>query len=71
MSEEIELGLDTLLGVRDELQSDLQDQLLQSCFEIQRKHQFSHDRTLSTVAMERLIDDYVEKLVGDTEKTRS
>ena len=64
MFEDRELGLETLLGVRDELGVDLDDDLLEACFEIQKRHQFNHDRTLSTRAMERLINDSVDKAEG-------
>lgn len=61
MSDDYELGLQTLLAVRTELGVDLDDDLLKACFEIQKKYQFNHDRTLSTQAMDRLIEDRVEK----------
>lgn len=64
MSDDYELGLQTLLAVRTELGVDLDDDLLKACFEIQKKYQFNHDRTLSTQAMDRLIEDRVEKVVG-------
>lgn len=61
MSDDHELSLETLLAVRTELGVNLDDALLKACFEIQKKHQFNHDRSLSTQAMDRLIDAYVEK----------
>lgn len=61
MSDDYELGLQTLLAVRTELGIDLDDDLLKACFDIQKKYQFNHDRTLSTQAMDRLIERYVEK----------
>jgi len=61
MSDDNELGLETLLAVKAELGADLDDELLKACFEIQKKYQFNHDRTLSTQAMDRLIEDRVEK----------
>lgn len=64
MSDDNELGLETLLAVKAELGADLDDELLEACFEIQKKYQFNHDRTLSTQAMDRLIDDRVEKVGG-------
>ena len=60
MSDDKELGLETLLAVRIELGVDVDDDLLEACFEIQKKYQFNHDRTLSTQAMDRLIEDRVE-----------
>ena len=64
MSDESELGLETLLAVKTELSVDLDDELLEACFAIQKKYQFNHDRTLSKQAMDRLIEDRVEKTGG-------
>lgn len=64
MSDDNELGLETLLAVKAELGVDLDDELLEACFEIQKKYQFNHDRTLSTQATDRLIEDRVEKVGG-------
>ena len=61
MSDDSELGLETLLAVKTELGVDLDADLLEACFEIQKKYQFNHDRTLSTQTMDRLIEDRVEK----------
>jgi hypothetical protein len=67
MSDEKELGLETLLEVKRDLGVDLDDDLLKACFEIQKKYQFNHDRTLSKQAMDRLVEDRVERAV--TEET--
>lgn len=64
MSDDNELGLETLIAVKAELGVDLDDELLEACFEIQKKYQFNHNRTLSTQAMDRLIEDRVEKAGG-------
>jgi len=64
MSDDYELGLRTLLSVRTDLGVDLDDDFLKACFDIQKKYQFNHDRTLSTHAMDRLIEQYVEKIRG-------
>jgi len=61
MSDDNELGLETLLAVKAELGLDLDEELLEACFQIQKKYQFNCDRTLSTQAMDRLIEDRVEK----------
>ena len=61
MPDDNRLGLETLLEVKAALGVDLDDALLKACFDIQEKYQFSHDRTLSTQAMDRLIEDRVEK----------
>lgn len=63
MSDDKELGLETLLEVKRELGVDLDDDLLKACFEIQKKYQFNHDRTLSTQAMDRLVENHVERVV--------
>ncbi|MBO0906543.1 MAG: hypothetical protein NXH83_15885 [Rhodobacteraceae bacterium] len=63
MPNDYELGLQTLLLVRTELGIDLEEDLLKACFDIQKKYQFNHDRTLSTQAMDRLIEQHVEKSV--------
>lgn len=59
MSEDEDLALQTLLQVRAEIAPDLDEELLKDCYAIQRRHQFSSDRTQSSVAMERLIDQAV------------
>ena len=64
MPEDLALGLETLFAVRTELGVDLDDDLLKACFEIQKKYQFNHDRALSTQAVDRLIEHYVEKASG-------
>ena len=68
MPDDQELGLETLLAVKTELGVDLDDDLLEACFEIQKKYQFNHDRTLSTQAIDRLIEDRVEKAGGKQSK---
>lgn len=64
MTESDDLALQTLLDVRGEIASDLDPELLRACYEIQRRHQFNPDRTQPSVAMERLIDEAVDKLIG-------
>lgn len=68
MAADRELGLEALVKVRSELDADVDNKLLEACFQIQKKYQFSHDRTLSTQAMDRLIDDYVGKVSGKATK---
>lgn len=67
MPNDKELGLETLLAVNVGLGIDLEDDLLSTCFKIQKKYQFSHDRTLSTTAMDKLIEGYVEKVISLSE----
>lgn len=64
MPDDYDLGLQTLFAVRTKMGVDLDDDLLKACFDIQKKYQFNHDRTLSTQAMDRLIEDRVEKAGG-------
>lgn len=60
MLEEEDLALETLLSIRDELAPDLDIGLLKQCYAIQRRHQFSADRTQPATAMERLIDQALD-----------
>ena len=50
------ITLEVLLATRTEIAPDIDEKLIQQCFEIQHKHQFSHAREQSAAAMERLID---------------
>ena len=68
MSDDHDLGLATLLEVKMKMHVDLDDDLLEACFEIQKKYQFSHDRALSTQAMDHLIEDRVEKVGSEKSK---
>jgi len=62
MGENMELGLETLLAVRRELEVSIEDELLIECFKIQKKYQFSRNRDTSMSAMNKVIDKYVEKI---------
>ena len=68
MANDSEIGQETLLAVRTELGVNLDDDLLKACFEIQKKYQFNHDMTMSTQAMDRLIETYVEKKASTLSK---
>ena len=61
MSNKHELGLEVILEVKSELGIDIDEDLLKRCFELQRDHQFDHDRTRSMQEMRNLIDEYVSK----------
>lgn len=63
MNDEDDLALQTLLNVRAELAPDIDEKLLRACYAIQRRHQFNSDRTQSSVAMEKLIDESVDAAV--------
>jgi hypothetical protein len=53
---DIDLALQTLIAVRTEVAPQLDEELLLQCYAVQKKYQFSDDRSMSTSAMERLID---------------
>ena len=59
-----DLSLETLLAIRAEIAPDLDEELLRRCYEIQKKHQFYSDRSHSTQAMERLIEEHLNTLVA-------
>jgi hypothetical protein len=63
-----DLALETLLSVRLEIAPDLDEELLRRCYEIQKKHQFSRERSHSAQAMDRLIEDRVNALVAASGK---
>ena len=63
------LGLELLLKTKLELNVDLDDKVLEKCFQIQKKYQFSSDRSSSVNAMDKLIEVYVEQIATDTQKT--
>ena len=64
--EDGDLALQTLMAVRAEVSSTLDEELLRLCYAIQKKYQFSEDRTMSTTAMEHLIDEKVAQRIIDT-----
>jgi len=61
-----DLGLQTLLAAKSEIAPTLDAELLRHCYAIQKKYQFSDDRTLSASAMERLIDTAVSRSSSGT-----
>jgi len=62
MTEE-DLAFETLHAVLTQMSCDIDTQLLTNCYVVQKKHQFDKDRSLSAQMMDRLIDEYVDKLV--------
>jgi hypothetical protein len=64
--EEEDLALQTLIAARAEIAPQLDEALLRQCYAIQKKYQFSDDRSMSASAMERLIDAMVAKSPGET-----
>lgn len=63
--DEEDMALQTLLAIRSESVSELDEAVLRQCYAIQRKHQFNADRSLSSAAMERLIDEAVNKATSE------
>jgi len=68
MSSDEDLALQTLLAIRAEAAPDVDETLLRQCYAIQRKHQFNADRSQSSAAMERLIDDAVKSASPEGEE---
>ena len=59
---EDELALDTLLAVRRAAAPDLNEDLVRTCYAIQKRHQFDESRGSSAQAMDRLIEDALNRL---------
>jgi Small protein found in certain Dnd DNA modification systems len=59
-----DLALQTLLSAGREVAPHLDEELLRQCYAIQKKYQFSDDRSMSASAMERLIDATVARRAG-------
>lgn len=59
MDNDDDLALQTLLAAHAEVAPKLDEQVLRLCYMIQKRHQFSDDRSQSVAAMERLIDESV------------
>lgn len=60
-----DLTLETLLSVRQELDPAIDELLLKQCYQIQKRFQFSEDRSASQTEMERLIDAHVKNILDD------
>lgn len=63
-----DLALETLLAVRAELAPDLDEELLRRTYEIQKKHQFTRDRSHSVQMLDRLIEEQVNALLESSDK---
>lgn len=62
MMDNDDLSLQALLSVRAELAPDIDEQIIRQCYVIQKKHQFDREPSLSLQAMDRLVDEHVNKL---------
>ncbi|MBD3761921.1 DNA modification system-associated small protein [Rhizorhabdus sp.] len=63
MMNEEDLALETLCQARAAVAPDLPEELVAECYAIQKKHQFDSHRAISAQMMERLIDQYVDKII--------
>lgn len=64
-----DLALETLLAVRAEVAPELDEELLRRAYEIQKKHQFTRDRSHSVQMLDRLIEEQVKALLeGSSDK---
>lgn len=61
MAENEDLALETLLAIRKEVAPELSEALLKQCYTVQKRHQFSEDRVQASTAMERLIDQELDR----------
>jgi hypothetical protein len=61
---ELDLSLEALEQVAREISPELPEGLIKRCYEIQKKHQFSDERTQPFAAMERLVEDALEGLAN-------
>ncbi len=71
MTENSDLALETLLAVRAEVAPHLDEQLVRSCYAIQKKHQFDKDRGVAVQTMEHLIEEFLNKSPGQATKGSS
>lgn len=60
-----DMTLETLLTVREEVSPDLAEELLRQCYLVQKRFQFSADRSISVANMEKLIDEHVRVITGE------
>lgn len=63
MSEE-DLAFETLRAIHAEAAPDLDLQIIDKCYAIQKAHQFNADRSTSAQLMDRLIDEYVDTIMA-------
>ena len=63
-----DMTLETLLAVRIEVSPALDEALLRQCYLIQKRFQFSEDRTISVSNMEKVIDEFVKGQAGEAQQ---
>lgn len=68
MMSDVDMTLETLLSVRTELAPGVDEQLLRQCYQIQKRFQFSADRSVSTAGMEKAIDEFLKTLPSEAGK---
>ncbi len=59
-----DLALETLLAIRAEIAPEIDEQIIRSCYTIQKKHQFDRDRAVAAQAMENLVEQYLDKITA-------
>ncbi len=64
MSEE-DLAFETLRSALGALALELDVELVEKCYAIQKNYQFSNDRSVSINLMDREIDGFVDKLMAE------
>lgn len=65
-----DIALSTLIAARESIAPKLDDDTVQKCYLIQKKYQFSDDRSLSLAAMERLVEAALERRVSSAEDSK-
>lgn len=67
---ENDIALSTLIAARESIAPNLDNDIVQKCYLIQKKYQFSDDRSLSLAAMERLVEAALERRVPSAEDAK-
>ena len=68
MEEYNDIALETLLSAREKVASELPEQLVQTCYEIQKRFQFEKDRSRVIIALEAAVNDWLNKKVEDNDE---
>ncbi len=67
MTDSDDLALRILLTVLGEIAPQMDEDVVRQCYAVQKRHQFSDDRTQSSAAMERIIDTHVARAAGPSD----
>ena len=71
MTEGEDLGLEVLKDANDALGCKVDNELIESLFKIQQKHQFNNDRSASINAMDAVIEEWVDQLSANQVEAES